>query len=477
MTVSIRNFLLLNLLLSVVLITALNMLANFFLENKDLQNDLDNKLTESAFAIQAFISQAPTKAELQNIQDNIDTLSSLYYPFKLHTYTQHFRSPHQAFQFQVSQENSEILLTSAIPLPPTFSAAPLGLSTGTYKTKAWRIFSTIDPITKTKVIVAEQHDFRQLLSGRITQESLLIMLISYPFLGLLIWLIVGRGLSSLKRVSEEVQQRDPDRLEPINIEQVPVEIKAIVEEWNKLFVRLQEAFSREKRFAADAAHELKTPLAALKAHTQVALNASSEAERETALRKILAGVDRSAHVVQQLLTLSRVGQGLSLEPPTAVNIAKQAKEVMAELAPEALHKDTEIELISPDIEPTIQGHATAIAILVRNLVDNAIRYCPNGSFVRVIIEDHKGEVLLKVIDDGPGIPEHYRKQVFERFFRMLGNKSPGSGLGLGIVQQIVELHKAKLTMKTPASGVGLEINVSFSKELIGRELFKQPFHF
>src|SRR5262249_8976117 len=162
-------------------------------------------------------------------------------------------------------------------------------------------------------------------------------------------------------------------------------------------------------------------------------------------------VDRSAHVVQQLLTLSRVGQGLSLEPPASVNIVKQAKEVMAEIAPDALQKDTEIELISPDIEPIIQGHSTAIAILIRNLGDNAIRYSPEKSFVQVIVEDHETIVTLKVLDNGPGIPNHYRKQVFERFFRMLGNKTPGSGLGLGIVQQIVELHRATLVMKTPPS--------------------------
>ncbi len=463
MTVSIRKFLLLNLLLSIVLITSLNMLANFFLENKDLETHLDDKLTESAFAIQAFMSQTPSQSDLRTIQDNIDTLSILHYPFKLQRGEQYFSSPHDAFQFQVLGEGGKLLLKSAVSLPPSFGNAPLGLSTATYKDKSWRVFSTIDPISRIKVIVAEQYNFRQLLTGRITQESLLIMLISYPFLGLLIWVIVGRGLSSLRRVSKEVQQRDPDRLEPINIEQVPVEIKTIVEEWNKLFLRLQEAFQREKRFAADAAHELKTPLAALKAHTQVALNATSEVERETALRKILAGVDRSAHVVQQLLTLSRVGQGLTLESTIPVNLVKQAKEVMAELAPDALEKDTEIELVSPDREPLLQGHSTAIAILIRNLVDNAIRYSPEKSFVQVLIEEDQHDVILRVIDNGPGIPEHSRNQVFERFFRMLGNKSPGSGLGLGIVQQIVELHKANLVLKTPSNGTGLEVRISFPK--------------
>ncbi len=464
MTSSIRNFLITNLLLSVILITSLSMVANFFIENKDLQNHLDQKLVESAFAIQAFMSQTPPPEELERIQKNIDSLSTVRYPIKLHNKSNFFSNTQEEFRFQVNNKYGQIILHSATPLPASFSSVFIGLSHRTYKEKSWRIFATIDPISKVKIIIAEQYDFRRLLAGQITQESMLVMLISYPFLGMLIWMIIGRGLSSLQRVSDEVRRRAPDHLEPIDVNQVPIEIQAIVEEWNKLFARLKAAFEREKRFAADAAHELKTPLAALKAHTQVALNAKNEAEREAALRKILTGVDRSAHVVHQLLTLSRVGQGLALEHSIRVNIVRQAKEVMAELAPEALQKNSEIELIAPEKEPLIQGHSTAIAILIRNLVDNAIRYTPENSLVRVIIEEQTAGVVLKVIDNGPGIPEHLRQQVFERFFRLLGNKSPGSGLGLGIVRQIAELHKAKISLDTPPGGQGLQVTIIFPVE-------------
>jgi two-component system, OmpR family, sensor histidine kinase QseC len=458
---SIRNFLVTNLLLSVIIITSLTMVANFFLENKELQNQLDIKLAESAFAIQAFMSQTPSAEELEHIQNNIDSISVVHHPVVYHKDAKFFANSHETFRFQVNNRYGLAILHSAAALPPIFTNAYIGLSHGTYNKKSWRIFATIDPITKVKIIVAEQYDFRHLLTGQITQESMLAMLISYPFLGLLIWIIIGRGLGSLQRVSDEVRRRAPDHLEPIDVSQVPVEIKAIVVEWNKLFARLKAAFEREKRFAADAAHELKTPLAALKAHTQVALNAKTESEREVALGKILTCVDRSAHVVQQLLTLSRVGQGLSLEHASPVNIVRQAKEVMADLAPEALGKNSEIELIAPETEPLIQGHPTAIAILIRNLVDNAIRYTPENSFVRVIIEEKPEGVILKVIDNGPGIPEHLRHQVFERFFRLLGNKSPGSGLGLGIVQQITELHKGKISLSTPPNGQGLQVTIIF----------------
>ncbi len=463
MTTSIRNFLVTNLLLCVIFITSLSLLTNLFLENRDLQSHLDSKLTQSALAIQAFMSQSNTPVEVHAIQQQINSLSTGPYPFALHQFSKAKNGNHEAFGFRVLDKDQKLLLRSATPMPESFDNSPLGLSQAFSGNSAWRIFVTTDPSSNIRVIVGEKYNFRNLLAGHVSQESFFVMLMSYPFLGLLIWIIISRGLSSLRKVSAEVQLRAPDHLEPIDSTQVPVEIKAIVEEWNKLFARLQDAFGREKRFAADAAHELKTPLAALKAHTQVALNATNEAERDAALRKILTGVDRSAHVVQQLLTLSRMGHGLALEHTGAVNIVKQAQEVIAELAPEVLDKDSEIELISPDKEPIIQGHSTAIAILIRNLVDNAIRYTPTGSFVQVIIEENADKVRLKVIDNGPGIPEHLRSQVFERFFRVLGNKGSGSGLGLGIVQQIAEVHRAIISLETPPSGHGLQVTVAFPK--------------
>lgn len=460
---SIRNFLLINLVLCVVLITSLSLLANLFLENHDLQRHLDEKLTQSAFAIQAFMSQPTSPEELKRIQQNINVTSNLYHPFTIRKYTSELTSVSNAFQFQVLDKDNKLLLQSSTSLPPTFKNAPLGLNQVNYQGKSWQVFNTINPVTKIKVVVAEQYQFRNLLTGHVTQESILVMLMSYPFLGLLIWIIVGKSLNSLQKISDEVRRRAPDHLEPMDPGQAPIEIKTIVEEWNKLFERLKQGFEREKRFAADAAHELKTPLAAIKAHTQVALNAHNEEEQQIALRKILAGVDRSAHVIQQLLTLSRMGSGLVLEPPSAVNIVKQAKEIIAELAPEALEKNSEIELIAAENEPFIQGHSTAIAILIRNLVDNAIRYTPEGSLIRVEVKDGEHEVLLIVSDNGPGIPEHLRSQVFQRFFRLLGNKSPGSGLGLGIVQQVAELHQASISLDTASGGHGLKVTVAFPK--------------
>ncbi len=369
------------------------------------------------------------------------------------------------FIFRVWDKDNHLILASATPFPSEFLHADLGFSQALVGDSAWQHhYRSKIRLSKIKITVAERYGFQNLLVGHITQEAIFIMLLSYPFLGVLIWIIVGRGLSSLQKISDQVRQRAPDHLTPINPENIPLEIQPIVEEWNRLFDRLRQAFDREKRFAADAAHELKTPLAALKTHTQLALSARNDHERIAALRKILTGVNRSAHVVQRLLTLSRMNQGLILEQPQLVNIVRQAKEVIADLVPQALEKDTEIELIAPNIEPVISGYSTAVSILIRNLVDNAIRYTPAHSFIQVIIEhdEVRAKVLLRVIDNGHGIPENLRQQVFERFFRVIGNKSPGSGLGLGIVQQIVELHQAVIELATPANGHGLEVVVAFA---------------
>ena len=269
-------------------------------------------------------------------------------------------------------------------------------------------------------------------------------------------------IDSLKKVANEVRHRAPSHLEAVDLDSVPAEIEPIVSELNSLFEKLKEAFDRNERFTADAAHELKTPLAALNTQTQVALRANTPESRKAALFKVLAGVNRATHVVQQLLTLSRLVPGASdIAESLPVNLPKLAAEIIAQLAPVAVSKQIDIELISDDEDATIQGNMTALSILIRNLVDNAIRYTPAGGHIQVQVLNKEKPTKLIVSDNGPGIPAELRARVFERFFRVLGNTSPGSGLGLAIVQQIAKLHNAQVKLGTPASGSGLEIEVIF----------------
>ncbi|HLF67355.1 MAG TPA: ATP-binding protein, partial [Gammaproteobacteria bacterium] len=277
----------------------------------------------------------------------------------------------------------------------------------------------------------------------------------------LIWIIVGSGLDSIKRVADEISHRAPTHLNPVDIKAIPKEIQPLIDELNRLFSELHEAFEREKRFAADAAHELKTPLAALRAQTQVAMRAHSDGQRLEALQKLITGVDRSAHVVQQLLTMSRMVPEATLPDFSQVNLRKIAAEVIAEIAPKALEKNTEIELVIPKFKPLIKGSPMALNILIRNLIDNAVRYTPYGSKIQVSLLSYRNKTQLIVADDGPGIPEELRQRVFERFFRVIGNRAQGSGLGLGIVKQIADLHHATVQLDVPEWGKGLEVVISF----------------
>lgn len=467
---SIRTFLLINLLLSVTLITSFAVIGNLFLEHREVQKHLDAQLAMRALTISAFANhEIPDKQEISSLQAELNTTPSKLR--EIFDADDTFAS-YENVQFVVWNSQGKLLLhTSQAPVPD-YERLPTGFSDQWMKGEPWRVYVLRDPKTNNTVLVGEKYELREELESKITQNSVIIMLVSYPFLALMIWVVVGRGLASLKRLTYEISHREANYLAPVETEPVPNEIKPVVAELNRLLYRLRDAFEREKRFAADAAHELRTPLAALKTQAQVALKATSEIERDTALRKVLASVDRSTHVVQQLLTLSRmVPEALSNEF-LYFDLARQATEMIADMVPEALMKGTEIEFISTATNPIVNGIPTTINILVRNLVDNAIRYTPEGSQIKVYVEDDEDNVYLRIVDNGPGIPEELRERVFERFFRVLGTKPTGSGLGLGIVQQIAEIHHAMVTMGTPESGVGLEVKLAFPRAKIEENIIE-----
>lgn len=469
MTPSIRTFLLINLLLSVTLIISLAIIGNLFLAHKDIQTQLDGELIRTTLRMEAFFSDDIHSRNLHQVQSRLLERNTTNKNVKKHDSSK--LSPRQkqektkkeTLQFQIWDADGKLVLHSADTPNIPFSNGKNGLSTLWLNGISWRVNTLYDRSTKLTFMAAERSSYRQQLENQLTQDSIFIMLITYPFLGFLIWIIVGRGLDTLKKVAREVRQRAPSYLEEVNLEYVPSEITPLVGELNSLFGRLKEAFEREKRFNADAAHELRTPLAALNTHTQVALRAKTPEERKEALLKVLAGVNRSTHVIQQLLTLSRMVPEATINEPVCLDLTKEAADIAAQLAPDAIAKDIDLELVAPDEPAYILGNSTAIGILVRNLVDNAIRYSPEESIVSIRVEKEKNQVLLRVIDNGPGIPKELRDQVFQRFFRILGNKAPGSGLGLGIVQQITKLHDAKINLATPENGKGLDFQIIFTQ--------------
>jgi two-component system, OmpR family, sensor histidine kinase QseC len=458
MKLSIRKFLLLNLLLALTFTVIIAALGKYFLDKDDIDKNLDSLLTQTGFVFRALVSDAIKNGHsVTSIQNRLD-----YIPAQMNNY--HFDTPPDRpflsrYLFQVWDKNQHLVLHSVgAPLQPM--TLKNGLSDESINGKYWRVLSTQDPQLGLTFAVAEHYGTRELLVRRITKDDIIIMMLVYPLFGLFIWFVVGHELLSIKNVASQVAQRAADHLEPFNLEEVPQEVQPLVDELNKLFLRLKQAFEREQRFAADAAHELRTPLAALKTQAQVALKITDPRERQTQLQNVIAGVDRCTHVIQQLLTLCRMSpETTTLEECTEVDLAKLAAEVIGQLAPLAIDKQIEIELIATDPHCILQGNTTGLHALIRNLVDNAIRYTPENGNIRVFVQDKRDNVILRVIDNGPGIPADLRSRVFERFYRVLGTSVQGSGLGLAIVLQIVKLHKGNVRLGAPENGIGLEVEV------------------
>ena len=461
---SIRKFLLINLLLAITITTTLTAIGNYYLDEQDIQEHLDTLMAVSALSYEALLGDDLNQRPLEKIQSSLNSI-----PLKIkNQYKNSFLNdlPPQKyidkFDFQVWTNNGKLLLHSLDPLEIPYPPQKNGFSDLRIGSQMWRVFTTYNEKAQLKTILSEHYDTRNELGHSIAEDDMYIMLLTFPLSGLLIWIIIGRGLGSLDRVAKEVANRAPSNLEPVNLEEVPEEIKPVIDELNKLFNRLHEGFEREKRFASDAAHELRTPLAALKAQAQVALNTTDLDEKNLALKKLIASVNRSTHIVQQLLTMSRlVPEASRINDIDKVNLPKVTREILALLAPSALEKNIELEFVHDDNITPIFGNSTAIGILIRNLVDNAIRYCNENGAVLVRVYQQQKSIVLEVHDNGPGIPNELRARVFERFFRVLGNQSTGSGLGLAIVRQVTELHGGKIELDSPEDGTGLIVRVFF----------------
>jgi len=449
---SIRQFLLISLLISMTIASSITAIGNYLLDKQIVQPYLDDQLVKlftfievlSHTAMEDPHTQAKMTAYL-NKSNNADAKHSL---------------------FQVWTKDNKLLLYSTTEPYKSMLATPLGFSDLQIKKNDWRVYASIDPFTKNKIIVAELYDIRNQLADNITRNNGYILLLTYPIFGILIWIIVGLALRSITRVTSEISNRASTYLEPVHADNIPIEIEPLVAELNQLFLRLKLAFDRNKRFAGDAAHELRTPLAALKTQAQVALKANDEDDRIKALQKVVQSVDRSSHVVAQLLILSRLSQEEELNDICPVDLHKLATEITAYLVPIALEKNIEIELGSPPLDVIINGNDIALGILIRNIVDNAIRYTPQNGQIKIQIVNEDDTIIFRVTDSGPGIPAELRERVFERFYRILGTQAQGSGLGLAIVSQIADLHHAKIHLRTPISSeTGLQFDVEFHRSI------------
>ena len=363
-------------------------------------------------------------------------------------------------RFQIWRADGKLLMRSNnAPESPLTQAG--GFSETHGEEGHWRHFSQWNDEHSLQVQVSENHHIRDDLIGHIAWRLIFPALFGLPLIGLWVWLATRQGLSSLAGVARQIASRDPQQLQAIHPTSAPTEIRPLVEALNGLFQRVEQTIDAERRFTADAAHELRTPLAALQAQLQVAQRARDNVERDRSLQQLQSGLSRAAHLVDQMLQLARLDPESGLPNPQPVDLTALVETVCAELGPQILARniDFSFESTGPAI---VTGQAEWLRVLIRNLVDNAVRYTPEGGTVIVRIERQNDHLTLAVSDSGPGIPPEQRSAVLQRFHRLDQGGQPGSGLGLAIVARIAELHGAPLCLDTSAMTKGLDIRVQFA---------------
>ena len=312
--------------------------------------------------------------------------------------------------------------------------------------------------TDTQVVqVAQQTEARGRMAGQLALRAVLPVALLAPVLMLIVWWVVGRAIGPIERVRRQVAARRPDDLAPLPTAGLPAEVRPLVGEMNGLLTRLSAAWDALTHFTADAAHELRSPLAALRLQAQSLQRAPDDATRAIATERLLAGIDRATRLVEQLLALARqqgAGEGAEL---VSLDLTALARNALADAEPEAARHAIALTLDAPTAHVVLRADEAALAVLLRNLLGNALRHTPPGGQVRVGVREEASVIDLTVEDSGPGIAPDERARVLDRFYRVPGTPGHGSGLGLAIVRAIAERHGAALTLDASPTLGGLRV--------------------
>lgn len=411
----------------------------------DASHELD-ELLDSHLAQAAALLVVQQAREIEDDGSGIDTPT-------LHRY-----APKVAFQ--VFHEGRLVLRSANAPVTPMVESGKdikTGFATVQIEGIAWRVFAAYGAERDVQVYVGEQASSRDSILWAVLRSTLWPMVVALPLLALAVWWAVYRGVAPMRRLGRALAERQPQALQPLALDGITSEMAPMVNALNGLFERIGTLLESERRFTADAAHELRTPIAAIRAQAQVALGEADDAWRRHALKNTLEGCDRATRLVEQLLTLSRL-EAVATPAMAAVDLSALTQRVVAELAPKALAKHQALEFEA--VEPCrIPGNETLLTVLLRNLVDNAVRYSPASAQVKVSVRQQAGRVVLSVEDSGPGLAEADRNRLGERFFRVPGSSESGSGLGWSIVRRVAAVHRLDLQVEASAELGGLAVRV------------------
>ena len=430
---SIRARLLVALIILVALISLLAAGATYRRVLNETSTLFDYQLRQMALSLRSQISLAP-RIEVPPDQGDTDFVVQIWDVFGARTY--------------VSR-----------PGLPMINQTVLGYADLNLRGQPWRAYGlqTADGVIQ----IAQPVQVREVLARAAAERVVVPLVLLLPIMiGAVAW-IVRRGLNPLRFVAAEVQRRDARTLAPLGTDNLPREIEPLVGELNRLLERLQRAFSAQRAFISDAAHELRSPLTALRLQLQLLDRAPDETNRMEARARLGAAVERAIHLVEQLLTLARSEPHEAPMDLEKVDLAAAAAEGIKDTHDLSLARNIDLGLDAAS-GLLILGNREALRTLVRNLVDNAVRYTPPGGTVQVRCRSAAQHALLEVSDSGPGIAAGDRERVFDRFYRRAAAQEDGTGLGLAIVKAIAERHGARLDLGAVPGG-GLQVVVSFPR--------------
>jgi two-component system OmpR family sensor kinase len=355
-----------------------------------------------------------------------------------------------------------VLMYYSRPRAPLAPRAELGFSTEHTDRGDWRVYGAI--VGDNVVQLAQPLSVRNRLAANVALRTLWPLIVLLPLLGVAVWVIVGRGLRPLRRVTSALDTRHPEALDPLPDRRLPLEVQPLVRALNGLLERLSTALNIQKAFVADAAHELRTPLAAVQIQAQLVGRAKDEAARNEALADLHAGVTRATRLAEQLLALARAEpDGAAVTD--AVDLCSLLHECVAAYAPLALDRGVDLGVEASEAA-TVTGDADALRVMLNNLIDNATKYTPRGGRVDVSLCVEHEHPVVRIADSGPGIDPAERERVFDRFYRAGASANrartdvAGSGLGLAIVRRVATQHHATVSLDESPTG-GLQVTVRF----------------
>lgn len=367
--------------------------------------------------------------------------------------------------FQIwGKDNSLLAASFDAPEKAMKEFAP-GFGYSNFNGYRWRTFSRYESVGNYWVMVAERSDMRFILAENVVLESIIPILLGIPLVGILIWIIISHGLKPLQELSLELKNKQAQDLSPIHYENSQKELEQMIRSTNGFIRRLSDTLEREKRFSADAAHELRTPVSALKIQLHN-LNEEIGSNNES-FQQLEKGVERVQHLIEQLLALYRVSPDQFSANLQEIDLHATIQNVIAQYYLSIENKHQTVALIG---EPcVIQGDQFAIETLVSNLLSNANKYGKDGGKIIVRLEQNAESVWMSVEDNGPGLSEEDQLRVFDRFYRSGSGEDksqiPGCGLGLTIVTHIADLHQARVSLEQSSFETGCTFNVCFNKNV------------